>query len=129
MAELAAPGQYPALASPEAAVSRPSLTQHWLDRALPIAVIFIVLIAAWYAFSAYFNLQYLNSFHQDVGHAAWVRMSLGGKLHEALTTSQAVMPTPVQTIGDFFSRMTQPATDGTGLQRDRLWPGRASVPG
>jgi NitT/TauT family transport system permease protein len=129
MAEVAAPGQYPALASPEAAVSRPSLTQRWLDRAVPIAVLFVILIAAWYAFAAYFNLQYLNSFHQDVGHAAWARMSLGGKLHEALSTSQAVMPTPVQTIGDFLTRVSQPATDGNGLQVDLLWTARAAVLG
>lgn len=129
MAEVVAPGQYPALASPEATVAQPSLIRHWLDRAVPITTLFIALIAAWYVFAAYFNLQYLDSFHQDVGHAAWMRMSLSGKLHEALSTGQAVMPTPVQTIGDFLSRISQPPVDGSGLQVDMLWTARAAILG
>lgn len=125
MAELARSGLRPSVQSAPA----PSLTQRWLDRLLPVATIFVLLIVAWFASAVYFNLQYLNIHMQDVDPAAWRHMSTLQKVQQALTTNQPTMPTPAQTIGDFLTRLRQPPDAQGGLWIDLLWTGQAAVLG
>lgn len=125
MAELAQSGIRPSLQ----AASVSSLAQRWLDRALPVATIFVLLIAAWFACSIYFNLQYLNVHMQDVDPAGWRRLSEMQKVQQALTTNQPTMPTPVQTIGDFLTRLRQPPDSQGGLWIDLFWTGQAAALG
>ncbi len=128
MAELASSSDYDeAIAT--LGLSRPPAVQRWLDAVLPIATIFVVLIAAWYALAAYFNLHFLNIQMQDVDPVGWHRMSLTQKLQRALTTSNPTMPTPVQTIGDLLTRLKEPPNLETGLWSDLLYTGRAAVLG
>ncbi|HEX6506529.1 MAG TPA: ABC transporter permease [Chloroflexota bacterium] len=116
-------------ASFEALGTRPTLSRRWLDRILPVAAIFAVLIAIWYAAAIYFNLHYLNIHMQDVDPNGWNRLSTGEKIHEALTTGQPLMPTPVQTIGDLLTRLTQKPTAAGGLWVDVFWTGHAAILG
>lgn len=106
-----------------------SRVQRWLSRTLPIVVTFIVLIILWYAAATYFNLRYLNIHMQDVDPNAWNRLSTGEKIRQALSTGQPLMPTPVQTIGDFITRLSQKPTAAGGLWVDVYWTGHAAVLG
>lgn len=94
---------------------------------VPVVVVAVILLAAWYAFAAYFNLQYLNIHMRDVDPSGWQRTSLAGKIHDALTTSQPTLPTPAQTIGDFITRLRGNAQGS--LWTDLAWTGRAAVLG
>lgn len=105
------------------------MLRNWLDRAVPVATVFVVLTAAWYALAAYFNLHFLNIRMQDIDPAGWHRMSFTQKLNRALTMSDPTMPTPVQTIGDLLSRLKEPPSLDTGLWSDLLYTGRAAVLG
>jgi NitT/TauT family transport system permease protein len=119
------------LEAPELGTAAPtsSLARRWLDAVRPLFAVLVVLLAAWYFFAAYFNLQYLNIHEQDVNPAGWNRMSQVQKLQLSLTTDQPTMPTPVQTIGDFLNRLRAgPNADG-GLWIDLYWTGRAAVLG
>jgi len=102
----------------------------WMDRTIPVACIFVLMMAVWYVFAAYFNLSYLNVHEQDVDPTGWHRLSWLGKLQSALTTGQPIVPTPIQTVGDFVDRLRQGITpDGSGLQADLLWTGKAALLG
>jgi NitT/TauT family transport system permease protein len=103
------------------------LPSRFLDRAIPMAGIAVVLIAAWYAFAAYFNLQYLAVHMQDIDPTGWHRMTALQKLQEALSTGQPVMPTPVQTVSDFLSRLQ--GSSQSPLWVDLAWTGRAAILG
>jgi NitT/TauT family transport system permease protein len=103
------------------------LPSRFLDRAIPMAGIAVVLIAAWYAFAAYFNLQYLAVHMQDIDPTGWHRMTALQKLQEALSTGQPVMPTPVQTVSDFLSRLQ--GSSQSPLWIDLAWTGRAAILG
>jgi NitT/TauT family transport system permease protein len=94
---------------------------------LPVLLVAVVLVAAWYLFAVYFNLQYLNIHMRDVNPAGWQHTSLATKVGDALTTSQPTMPTPAQTISDFFSRLRGNAQGSLGT--DLAWTGRAAVLG
>jgi NitT/TauT family transport system permease protein len=108
----------------------PSAFRRRLDAAVPILVIFLLLILAWYAFAAWFNLNYLNVHEMDVDPAGWKKMAATEKLYKALSTGQPVMPTPIQTVADFFDRLRQGVnSEGNGLPADLYWTGQASVLG
>lgn len=94
---------------------------------LPVVVVAIVLLAAWYVFAAYFNLQYLNIHMRDVDPSGWKHMSPTAKVQAALTTGQPTMPTPAQTVSDFVTRLRGNA-EGS-LWTDLVWTGRAAVLG
>jgi NitT/TauT family transport system permease protein len=94
---------------------------------LPVAVTALVLVAAWYLLAAYFNLQYLNIHMRDVNATGWQHTPFTTKIQDALTTSQPTMPTPAQTISDFFTRLRGNA-EGS-LWTDLAWTGRAAVLG
>jgi NitT/TauT family transport system permease protein len=100
---------------------------HSLQRTAPVAAVAVILLAAWYVFAAYFNLQYLNVHMRDVDPAGWHRLSLASQIRESLTTSQPTLPTPVQTIGDFITRLR--GNDQGSLWTDLAWTGRAAVLG
>jgi NitT/TauT family transport system permease protein len=107
----------------------PTRVQAWLSRLFPIAVTFIVLMILWYGAAIYFNLRYLNIHMQDVDPNAWNRLSTGDKVRQALSTGQPLMPTPIQTIGDFITRLSQKPTAAGGLWVDVYWTGHAAVLG
>jgi NitT/TauT family transport system permease protein len=119
------------LAVPEEVAVEPerqSVLHRTLDAAVPVLVVFLLLILAWYAFAAWFNLNYLNIHEMDVDPAGWKKMAATEKLYKALSTGQPVMPTPIQTVADFFDRLRQGVNaDGNGLVADLYWTGRASV--
>src|SRR5690242_12645341 len=99
-----------------------STFRQWLAVAVPVAVIFVVLIALWYAFAAWFNLNYLNIHELDVDPTGWKRMSATEKLYRALSTGQPILPTPIQTVADFFDRIQQGINaEGNGLVADLYW--------
>jgi NitT/TauT family transport system permease protein len=102
-------------------------TARFVRRALPVAVVAVLLLAAWYVSAAYFNLQYLSVHMRDVDPAGWQRMSLAAKLRESLTTPQPTMPTPAQTFGDFVTRLR--GNSQGSLWTDLAWTGRAAVLG
>jgi len=98
------------------------------DHAVPVLVVFILMMVAWYVAAAYFNLHYLNVHEQDVDPAGWHRLPWLDQLQRALSTGQPEMPTPVQTIADFLDRLRQGAdAEGNGLVVDLFWTGRAAV--
>lgn len=103
--------------------------QRFLHTAIPVATVFVVLLAAWFAFAAFFNLQYLNVHMKDVDPAGWQHTALINKIGESLSTAQPTMPTPIQTIGDLLNRLSQPPTSQQSLWIDLLWTGRAAVLG
>jgi NitT/TauT family transport system permease protein len=107
----------------------PNWRQRGLNRVLPIAVTFAVLMILWYGAAIYFNLRYLNIHMQDVDPNAWNRLSTAEKVRQALSTGQPLMPTPIQTIGDFVARMSQQPTAAGGLWVDMYWTGHAAVLG
>jgi NitT/TauT family transport system permease protein len=51
------------------------------------------------------------------------------KVQDALTTSQPTMPTPTQTIGDFFNRLQSSPSADSGMWVDLFWTGRVAVIG
>jgi NitT/TauT family transport system permease protein len=96
-------------------------------RLIPVLVVAILLLAAWYVCAAYFNLQYLSVHMRDVDPSGWQRMSLAERIRQSLTTSQPTLPTPAQTISDFLTRLRG---DSQGsLWTDLAWTGRAAVLG
>lgn len=103
------------------------ILSRFLDRAVPVAVVAVLLVAAWYAFAAYFNLQYLDVHMQDVNPVGWHHMSEPQRIREALTTDQPVMPTPMQTVADFLSRLQ--SNSQSPLWVDLAWTGRAAILG
>ncbi len=105
------------------------LWKHWLDRIIPVASVAVVLTILWYGCAVYFNMRYLNIHMQDVDPNAWNRLSMSDKIRQALTTSQPLMPTPVQTVGDFITRLSQKPTAAGGLWVDVFWTGHAAVLG
>jgi NitT/TauT family transport system permease protein len=109
--------------------TEPSLARRWADRLIPIATIFVLLMIVWYGAAVYFNLHYLDIHMQDVNPGAWNRLSTGEKIRQALSTGQPLMPTPVQTIGDFITRLSQKPTAAGGLWVDVYWTGHAAVLG
>jgi NitT/TauT family transport system permease protein len=125
MTELAGEG-LAMLAPPGGEVPR---IRRWLDGALPILAVFLFLIAIWYILAAFFNLQSLNLQMPTINPAGWHRMSLAQKLHEALTTNNPTMPTPVQTLRDFLSRIFASPNDPNSLWIDLFWTARAAVLG
>lgn len=98
-----------------------------MDRVGPVLVVALCLVIAWFVLAAYFNLQYLNAHMQDVDPTGWRRLSLVQKVQQALTTSQPTMPTPIQTLGDFWLRL-QGGSQGS-LWVDLAWTGRAAILG
>ena len=126
MAELATSDEYLALATLGQA-TRPPLVRRWLDNVVPVLIVLVILIAAWYASSAYFNLQNLDSL--VVPPPGWQKLSLLEKVHRSLTTDQPLVPTPNQTFSDFFNDLKQsPTADGT-LWSDVFWTGQVAVLG
>jgi NitT/TauT family transport system permease protein len=109
--------------------AEPGLAQRSLTRVIPVATIFVLLMILWYAAAIYFNMRYLNIHMQDVNPNAWNRLSTGEKVRQALSTGQPLMPTPVQTIGDFITRLSQKPTAAGGLWVDVYWTGHAAVLG
>jgi NitT/TauT family transport system permease protein len=109
--------------------AEPTMMQRWLTRVIPVAAIFALLVILWYGAAIYFNLRYLNIHMQDIDPNAWNRLSTGEKVRQALSTGQPLMPTPVQTIGDFITRMSQKPTAAGGLWVDVYWTGHAAVLG
>jgi NitT/TauT family transport system permease protein len=107
----------------------PSLRKRWFDRVAPVVTVAIILTILWYACAIYFNMRYLDIHMQDVNPAAWNRLSLNDKVSQALSTGQPLMPTPVQTIGDFLTRLTQKPTPAGGLWIDVYWTGHAALLG
>lgn len=105
------------------------LVRRWSRRVLPVLAVFVLLIVVWYGAAIYFNLRYLNIHMQDIDPNAWNRLSLTEKVRQALTTGQPLMPTPVQTIGDFITRLSQKPTAAGGLWVDVYWTGHAAVLG
>ncbi len=126
MAEIAG-DSYATLVSPLS--GRSSLARRWLDRALPIVVIFLFLIVAWYVLAAYFNLQSLNIQMRDLNPVGWQHMSVAQKLEKSLTTSNPTMPTPIQTLRDFSSRILLSPSDPNSLWVDLAWTARAAILG
>jgi NitT/TauT family transport system permease protein len=94
---------------------------------LPIVVVALFLLAAWYIAAAYFNLQYLNIHMHDVNPSGWQHTSFPDKLRVALTTPQPTLPTPEQTLSDFVTRL-HGSTEGS-LWTDLAWTGRAALLG
>lgn len=109
--------------------TEPSARRRWLERIVPVAAIFALLMILWYGAAIYFNLRYLNIHMQDVDPNAWNRLSTGGKIRQALSTGQPLMPTPIQTVGDFITRLSQKPTAAGGLWVDVYWTGHAAVLG
>jgi NitT/TauT family transport system permease protein len=106
-----------------------SLTARWLDRVTPVLAVFVLLIVAWYAAAAYFNYDYLTSLHREVNPGAWNRLSTIEKIKESLSTNQPLMPTPLQTVQDFVTRLQQPPTADQGLWVDLFYTGRVAILG
>jgi NitT/TauT family transport system permease protein len=126
MAAPAPSDEYLALATLGQA-TRPPLVRRWLDNVVPVLIVLVILIAAWYASSAYFNLQNLDSL--VVPPPGWQKLSLLEKVHRSLTTDQPLVPTPNQTFSDFFNDLKQsPTADGT-LWSDVFWTGQVAVLG
>lgn len=113
--------------SPDPVGAESSWTRRWLTRVVPVAAIFMLVMVLWYAAAIYFNMRYLNIHMQDVNPNAWNRLSTGEKIRQALSTGQPLMPTPVQTIGDFITRLSQRPTAAGGLWVDVYWTGHAAV--
>jgi NitT/TauT family transport system permease protein len=99
------------------------------SKLIPPLVVFGLIILVWYAGSAYFNLQYLNIHEQDVDPVGWAHTSAWNKLIDAWSTSQPTMPTPVQTLGDFLTRLRDGYNPDNGLWVDLFWTGRVAVLG
>jgi NitT/TauT family transport system permease protein len=130
MAELALPETISASdLSPEAGLPRPSLLTRSMDRAVPVAAVFVLLMIAWYGLAAYFNYDYLTSLHQEVNPTAWNKLSTADKLKQSVTTDQPLMPTPIQTIQDFLTRLEQSPTSNQGLWVDIFYTGRVALLG
>lgn len=129
MAELARTESLRTAEETVAARSGSSVWRRRWDVLAPPLVVFVLLIILWYVLAVYFNLTYLNQHEQDIDPTGWARTSFIHKVQDALTTSQPLMPTPVQTIGDFVDRLRQgPSADG-GVWIDLLWTGRVAVLG
>ena len=109
--------------------TEPTTFQRAMARIVPVAAIFVLLMLAWYAAAIYFNLRYLAIHMQDVDPNAWNRLSMSEKVRQALSTGQPLMPTPVQTIGDFITRLSQKPTAAGGLWVDVYWTGHAALLG
>lgn len=116
-------------APPVAAEQRAPALQQFLHSAFPVATVFVLLVAAWFAFAMFFNLQYLNSHMADINPSGWRHTPLLTRLGDALTTTQPTMPTPIQTLGDLLSRLSQPPSAQQSLWVDLLWTGRATLLG
>lgn len=120
---------YSGITSRLPAPARERPLSRFLDTALPVASILVVLVLLWYAFAAYFNLQYLNVHLHDLEPTVWNHTSLPSRIQQALSTAQPVMPTPIQTLQDLLTRLEQSPASGQGLWIDLLWTGRAAVLG
>lgn len=97
------------------------------QRLVPVVAVAAILVATWYVFALYFNLQYLNVHMRDVDPSGWHRMSLVAKARAALTTMQPTMPTPAQTMSDFVTRLR--GNSQGSLWTDLAWTGRAALLG
>lgn len=104
-----------------------SVARHLSGRIAPVLAVAVLLVALWYVAAAIFNLQYLNIHMQDVDPTGWHRLSFPSKIRESLETSQPQMPTPVQTVSDFLTRLR--GNDQGSLWIDLAWTGRAAVLG
>lgn len=129
MAELATSGDFPTHVGTAPFNLLASLRRWLVNRALPVATIFVFLIVLWYLAAAYFNWKSLNTQAQDVNPVAWHRLTLPEQIQHAWSTNTPTMPTPVQAITDFLTRLQQPPGTNGALWNDLFYTTKVTVLG
>jgi NitT/TauT family transport system permease protein len=129
MAELATSGHFPTQTA-TGPIKLFAFLRRWLmNQALPVATIFVFLIVLWYVAAAYFNWNSLNAQARDVNTVAWHRLTFPEQIQHAWSTNTPTMPTPVQAISDFLSRLQQPPGSNGALWNDLFYTAQAAVMG